>query len=466
MIAKEVDVPNDLDNPSLGSKKEVVEYQNNNSTMRDAFRNKTFSELYKEHKTQEKLSDAIDKAYVDIEKTDVAVQRAAMNAYFGIVQSMNESSRYNKDQILTRNQFYSAVYRAGFPVTELNTSNTDYYKAKIVTDNNYSKFTSQLTQYGWLNPNDGSLNSDNVNQAITKLEAYYLIVKLYFPEMISRIVDFGPSTTAFGYKNAGTMITDMGFNGAGAQDYYELNVLGYMSQHPENGLDEEILRVMKTAELLGLASGVGSDLFSPITKDQTIQLLINAYNAETTLDKADLNTGYLTTGQYGIIEIPEYEYAEVVELVLPEEEEVEEMNFEEPLVISEELIQFIGDKAEYVDQEIANRVLVPIADYMVRHDDFNLLIIGTTAGDGNSQTVIKLSEDRAETVKNTLIDLGVNANNLITLGMGSKDPWHIPNLPSSSPDYAKNRKVVLLDATSPDALHILGLDDWAQLTTN
>lgn len=129
--------------------------------------------------------------------------------------------------------------------------------------------------------------------------------------------------------------------------------------------------------------------------------------------------------------------------------------FEEPQVLSESQVEFIGDQANYLYPDKAVKNIRPIAEYLLKHDDVNILLIGSTAGDSTNASTLKLSQDRADAVKKTLIDLGVDADRITTIGMGSSDPWHIPNAGYDGAAASANRKVVLLDARSATAKTIL-----------
>lgn len=131
----------------------------------------------------------------------------------------------------------------------------------------------------------------------------------------------------------------------------------------------------------------------------------------------------------------------------------------EPVVLTEEQITFIGDKAEYLYPEEAESVLKPIADFLLSND-VTILLCGTTAGDGNSSYTMELSQARAEAVKQSLVDLGVDPSHIIAVGLGSTDPWHVYGIPTSDKAASCNRKVVLLDASSYTAQEILaGIDE-------
>lgn len=133
--------------------------------------------------------------------------------------------------------------------------------------------------------------------------------------------------------------------------------------------------------------------------------------------------------------------------------------FAEPVVLTEAQVTFIGDTAKYRYPEEAESVLKPIADFFMSND-VTILLCGTTAGDTNNAYTMELSQARAEAVKQSLVDLGVDPSRIIAVGLGSTDPWHIFGIPTSDPAASCNRKVVLLDASSQTALEILsGIDE-------
>lgn len=133
----------------------------------------------------------------------------------------------------------------------------------------------------------------------------------------------------------------------------------------------------------------------------------------------------------------------------------EENVFEEPIVLTEEMVTFIGDKAEYLYPDDVIYTLKPIAAYLAKNN-IKILLCGCTAGDSDSNYTMTLSQERAERVKRTLVEeLGVDENQIIAVGLGSSDPWHINGISTSDKAASVNRKVVLLDAASETALSIL-----------
>ncbi len=121
--------------------------------------------------------------------------------------------------------------------------------------------------------------------------------------------------------------------------------------------------------------------------------------------------------------------------------------FSEPVVLSEDQVAFVEDSADYLNPEQAMEVLAPIAEWLMEHYDVTILLVGTTAGDTNSDYALSLSSDRANAVRDSLIGLGVDPSQILTTGLGSSDPWHVYGL-GLGEEASVNRKVVIIDASS------------------
>ena len=132
-------------------------------------------------------------------------------------------------------------------------------------------------------------------------------------------------------------------------------------------------------------------------------------------------------------------------------EEKEDNAFEEPVMLGESQVEFIGDEANYLSPDDAVETIRPIAEYLVKHDSINILLVGSTAGDVTDESTIRLSKERADTVKNTLVEFGIDTNRITTIGMGSDDPWHIKDAGYDGPVASSNRKVVLIDSRTDQA---------------
>ncbi|MFR4136143.1 MAG: OmpA family protein [Anaerobutyricum hallii] len=130
--------------------------------------------------------------------------------------------------------------------------------------------------------------------------------------------------------------------------------------------------------------------------------------------------------------------------------------FDEPVMLSESQVEFVADEANYLHPDKAIATIRPIADYLLKHDKIKLLLAGCTAGDVTDEFTIRLSKERATMVQNTLIDLGVEKERLITVGLGSDDPWHIKGAEGKA--ASGNRKVVLMDMRTEQAQKLQKLE--------
>jgi outer membrane protein OmpA-like peptidoglycan-associated protein len=159
-------------------------------------------------------------------------------------------------------------------------------------------------------------------------------------------------------------------------------------------------------------------------------------------------------------------YVSAVKLATPEPFSPlpDEADASEPLLLTEEQIAFQPNTALFLDESGAITTLAPIAQMMLDHPGFNALLVGATAGGDSNERSLKLSSDRANAVKDALATLGVPAERIETLGLGSADPWHLPDRDSSGnyiEDIARqNRKVVLLDADSEMARDLMGSHEF------
>ena len=158
------------------------------------------------------------------------------------------------------------------------------------------------------------------------------------------------------------------------------------------------------------------------------------------------------------------EYLSVTPVELPEDmiifdvdklDRKDDEAFNPPNILDEEQVQFIRDQANYLDTDMAVNHIRPIAEYLLQYESVKLLLIGCTAGDVTDESTLKLSQDRADAVKNTLIELGVDASRITAIGMGSSNPWHVRNVGYEGAAASGNRKVVLIDIRSPQAQEIL-----------
>lgn len=102
-------------------------------------------------------------------------------------------------------------------------------------------------------------------------------------------------------------------------------------------------------------------------------------------------------------------------------------------------IQFEFNSAELTSDSKAG--IEKIAELLLSHPEFNAELAGHTDNVGNENYNQKLSTERANAVRNALINIGVKADKLFAKGYGSTKPI-VPN--NSDENRAKNRRTELI----------------------
>jgi outer membrane protein OmpA-like peptidoglycan-associated protein len=110
-------------------------------------------------------------------------------------------------------------------------------------------------------------------------------------------------------------------------------------------------------------------------------------------------------------------------------------------------VGFIGDQAIFRDPAAARSTLQQLADLLIGGRQL-VELIGTTAAAGNNEASrVRLSERRAEAVKQVLVEFGVPAERITTRGVGTSWPDRVPDI---APDgslipwaAALNRSVIV-----------------------
>lgn len=110
-------------------------------------------------------------------------------------------------------------------------------------------------------------------------------------------------------------------------------------------------------------------------------------------------------------------------------------------------VGFVPGEAVLRDPEAAAGMLRPVADWLAADPQRQARITGTTARHGSLESQIALASERAETIKQRLVDLGANPSRITTEGVGSEFPGYVPD---QGPDggllpgpAARNRSVII-----------------------
>ena len=83
-------------------------------------------------------------------------------------------------------------------------------------------------------------------------------------------------------------------------------------------------------------------------------------------------------------------------------------------------------------------IINKITQLMKNHPELKFSVEGHTDSDGNDDSNLKLSDERAKTVKNTMVKLGISADRLSTKGLGESSPMDTNSTPEGK---ANNRRV-------------------------
>jgi len=145
--------------------------------------------------------------------------------------------------------------------------------------------------------------------------------------------------------------------------------------------------------------------------------------------------------------------------VISEESATKEDNiqpFDKPIVVDEGIgegkVLFLPDSAVLADPAAAMDALKPIAEVLIGFPEVRIVLAGTTASAGTREACERLSYERAGTVRQLLLDLGVGSEQIVGIyGLGYENAFHIPD---KNPDGSlnenapANRSVIILNAAS------------------
>lgn len=143
--------------------------------------------------------------------------------------------------------------------------------------------------------------------------------------------------------------------------------------------------------------------------------------------------------------------------------ETSSMVFDKPFELTATQVRFVANKAVFIDEAEAREALAPVAEIILAHPDHPVLLAGTTATYGAQEGCVRLSNQRADAVKDLLVrEFGVPEEQLLTVGLGYEaDPFTRGRDRDANGNFVetegvKNRRVVVLDAEDPVARQILG----------
>ena len=275
-----------------------------NTTLSDAFRNKTFITKYWQNPTvTTSLAKLGSEAYTDVSSNSTYAVAGAINAYFDLLPDASNPGAFNATESLSREQFYTLAFKATNPVTTITPDKA--FDTAIGGATDESEYAQGMDKYAFLSTTDKSLDAASYKGSISRAEAIYMVVNAEFPDLLAKV---NSSDKAFSdTKNAGDLALNAGFKTVDpktkqvtATDRWQSYTLAYMLQHPNKGMQQELYNSMIVAKQLGLIDGNTSRWDEPISKSEGIQLVVNAELAK------NAEYGYQSSVEYGKIDASKF----------------------------------------------------------------------------------------------------------------------------------------------------------------
>ena len=266
-----------------------------NSTLYYAMMNKKFREQIADTDTNEALISAAYNNYADVE-TSLEARLAYFNAYFGLLDDA-DPNYYNGRSTVTRAEFLGALYKAQNPVSDDIEAPADFYAVVDRNgENTNTDFAYQLLAHSYLGVEDKSLTEDNFNGTITRGEAIYTIVSMYYADELGRITS--KDTCFSDIKNGGDIASRQKFVETTKdketkelittyKDYWKAYELQYAIENADKGAPADIYNAMVVAKKLGLITGDFCRWDEALTKSETIHYILKVYESMSTITNAD-----------------------------------------------------------------------------------------------------------------------------------------------------------------------------------
>lgn len=210
------------------------------------------------------------------------------------------------------------------------------------------------------------------------------------------------------------VLADSGLQTTGALDY---TTPGMLAAEPSE-LVEQVMQAGQLPDLTGVAvalSGIGSTAQPQLPLDnatrerlqqQWVQL-VTAAGAECVYLDGMPNSQPAPEG------VPDV--SEVAPPLPPE------YDFSQPLMLREDVLAFKDNSPELRSPDQARTTLEPLVTALQRTSG-TIHLTGTTASGGTENGRLRLSLQRAETVRQLLVDMGIGADRITTEGLGTNFP--------------------------------------------
>lgn len=294
-----------------------VEMRSGNTTIEDAFRNKTFvTKYWNNAETRNALMDLAEKAYTDVDENSPYATEAVLNAYFNLLNDAENPDAFNATQSVTREEFYTLLFKATEGVHDLGyTPSTDSFAAAVGGDTEYTMYAKEVADLGFLTTENKSLDGTNIKGSISRAEAVYMLVQQNFPDLYNSVSD---KDAAFSdCKNAGDLALKQGFKEVVEhervneqtgktekweetveKDRWQTYTLAHMFKNPDKGMQSDLYKAMVVAKQVGMIDEAESRWDETLSKSEAIELVVNTQLAKNNV------YGYMTEIEYAEMEAP------------------------------------------------------------------------------------------------------------------------------------------------------------------
>lgn len=93
-------------------------------------------------------------------------------------------------------------------------------------------------------------------------------------------------------------------------------------------------------------------------------------------------------------------------------------------ILEESLGGFEENSSRFLDKQAAIIALTPIANNLKNYSSMEIMLVGTTSDPERHGGDVQLSKERADAVKELLINLGVSDSQITTYGWGANEPFY------------------------------------------
>lgn len=268
-----------------------------NSTLRNAFSNQYFIDCFYSEESNILTNILASDLYTDgYQNTRLAV----LNGYFNIFPDFDNDSFFGNYQ-LSRGEFLAGIYLAEHPFSTLE-ENTEFKNAVNKQSNDTTTlFSAQMLDYSYFNAEDDSLNQTTYNEPITRAEAIYTLVRMYYNDEYETLTGTESISYTDGIKGENVAL-EQGFieknettGELEPKKYWKSYELCYAVNYPETGMPEDLYKAMVIAErhhLMGDNNDETCRWNEPLTKETALLWLTNVY----------LDLGTVINVEYGYVE--------------------------------------------------------------------------------------------------------------------------------------------------------------------